>query len=78
MDQAMIEFANGVDRAVYAAGNQTKLGEALSPPVTSQAVNQWVKQGYVPAERALEIERLFGVPREELLAPKLRELVCRG
>ncbi|HNC97199.1 MAG TPA: YdaS family helix-turn-helix protein [Myxococcota bacterium] len=76
MGQTTIEFAVGIDRAVYAAGSQTRLAEALIPPVTSQAVCQWVRQGYVPPERALEIERLFGVPREDLLSPKLRELVC--
>jgi DNA-binding transcriptional regulator YdaS (Cro superfamily) len=66
-------FLSGIERAVRAAGNQSRLADELG--VRSQAVCQWVAQGYVPVDRALEIERLYGVPREALVAPRLRPLI---
>lgn len=67
---------NAVERAVAAAGGQPAMAEALG--VTQQSVSEWCKQGYVPAARAQEIEHTWGVPRVELLAPKLRNALGAG
>jgi hypothetical protein len=32
----------------------------------------WVRQGFVPVSRVVEIESQFGVPRVELINPRLR------
>jgi DNA-binding transcriptional regulator YdaS (Cro superfamily) len=47
----------GIKKAVRLAGNQTALAVPLG--VTPQAVQKWVAQGFAPAERCREIERLF-------------------
>lgn len=61
----------GVQRAIKAAGSQKSMAMALG--VTQQAVSAWREQGFVPASRAKEIEVLYGVPRAELISPKLRD-----
>jgi DNA-binding transcriptional regulator YdaS (Cro superfamily) len=43
-------------------GGSTGLANALGG-ITPQAVSQWRR---VPAERAIEVERVTGVPRHEL------------
>lgn len=52
---------DAVEKAIDAAGSAVKLGRALG--ITSQAIGQWKK---IPAERVVEIERVTGVPRQEL------------
>jgi len=64
---------SGIARAVAAAGSQESLAEKLG--CTQQAVSEWVRRGYVPPARAIEIEAEFGVPRADLLSRRLRDLV---
>lgn len=59
----------GVDKAVAAAGSQAKLGALLG--ITQQAVYKWVIRGYVPLDRAIEIEYQIGIDRTELLDPRV-------
>ena len=59
----------GIARAVALAGSQHKLAARLG--VSQQAVHSWVRQGYVPLRRVVEIEAEFGVERRELCAPYL-------
>jgi hypothetical protein len=40
-----------------------------------QAVCQWVRRGWVPPARALEIEDLYAVPRVEMMKPELRAII---
>lgn len=70
------EPKNGVERAVQLAGGQPQMARALG--VTQQNVSVWVRQGYVPASRAREIEIEYGVPRIELLSPKIRSAAGLG
>jgi hypothetical protein len=39
--------------------------------VTHQAVYNWRKRGWVPPERSLIIETIFGVERSRLMDPNL-------
>jgi DNA-binding transcriptional regulator YdaS (Cro superfamily) len=64
----------GIDRAVAAAGTQRKLAAQLG--VTQQAINNMQRRGYCSLARAIEIEALFGIPREELLSPRLADLLA--
>ena len=64
---------SGIDKAVALAGGQRQLGEQLG--VTQQVICRWVKRGWVPVERVVEIEAQYGVPRRQLLKPSLVDLV---
>lgn len=64
---------SGIEQAVAKAGSQGKLAEALG--VSQQAVQKWVRRGYVPPGRVVEIEATLGVPRAKLLSPRLADLV---
>jgi DNA-binding transcriptional regulator YdaS (Cro superfamily) len=70
------EPRNAVERAVLKAGGQPKMAEELG--VTQQCISRWCQSGYVPAPRAQEIEITYGVPRAELLNPKLRNALGAG
>lgn len=72
----MEQTKTGIERAVAAAGTQMKLAADLG--VKQQAVSLWLKQGFVPPGRATEIEMQFGIPRIDLLSPKLRAMVASG
>lgn len=62
-----------IDEVVKLAGSQTKLALALG--VSQQAVSIWVRRGWVPHERARELESLYGVPRKSLIDPRLIDIV---
>lgn len=64
---------DGIGRAVEQAGSQAKLAEMLG--CTQQAVSGWVVRGFVPPLRAVEIEAVLGIPRKELLSPRLASIV---
>jgi hypothetical protein len=66
---------SGIETAIAKAGNRRAFADSLNPPVTVQAVCQWVKRGWVPPARALEIEKRYGVDRAYLVKPDLVELV---
>ena len=50
--------------AVYSAGTQQKLAEAVG--VTQQSVSDWLKRGYAPAEQCRKIEAFCGIQCEDL------------
>lgn len=52
---------SGLQKAVAAKGTVAELARSLG--ITRAAIAQWDK---IPAERVVEIERVTGVPREEL------------
>lgn len=56
----------GVEKAVRLAGSQTALANRLG--ISPQAVQKWVDQGYVPADRCRDVETELGgeVTRYEL------------
>lgn len=64
---------NGITQAVEKAGDKRALANALN--VSTQAVYEWVAKGYVPPARAIEIERMFNIPRVSLVKAELAELI---
>lgn len=66
----------GIEKAIEAAGSQVKLAEALG--CTQQNVSLWRTQGWTPLDRAREIEMLYGIPRGELISPKIMGMVDSG
>lgn len=67
---------NAVDAAIAAVGSQTKLAALLG--VKQQAISIWRTRGWVPVQRAREIELHTGVDRVLLVKPMLRDLVGAG
>lgn len=72
-----VKEASGIEQALINS-KLTQEGFAKVLGVTQQAVSIWIKRGYAPAARAVEIESLYGVPRVSLLSPRLRSLVDVG
>lgn len=66
---------NGVSQAVKLVGGRRELGVMLDPPVSSQAVQQWEKRGWVPPARAKEMSEKFGIPLRMLLKPALADVL---
>lgn len=67
---------NKVTEAATKAGGVPALARELG--VTPQAVREWIKYGYVPPRRAQEIEVRYGIPRADLLSPKMRSAMGLG
>lgn len=63
----------GIQAACDHAGGQEKLADMLG--VTKQAVQQFVKKGFVPLRRAIEIEAQTGVDRKRLVDPAIVDLL---
>jgi DNA-binding transcriptional regulator YdaS (Cro superfamily) len=55
---------SSIEKAVQAVGSQSALARAVN--VTPQAVQQWVEAGRVSHKKVIEVERVSGVPRQEL------------
>lgn len=56
---------NGLERAIKQAGSQTALAGLLG--VRQSHISNWKnRQGRIPAERVLDIERVTGVSRHDL------------
>lgn len=67
---------NKVWEAAEKAGGAPALAKRLG--VSPQAVREWIKYGYVPPRRAQEIELAYGIPRGDLLSPKMRSAMGLG
>lgn len=63
----------GIDRAVAQFKSQEALADEIG--VKKQAVQQWVAKGYVPLDRVGLVSELTGVPRDELVDPKVRAVL---
>ena len=66
------EFS-GIEQVVALAGGQACLARQVG--VTQQAVASWLRRGYVPVRRVIEIESQYGVDREKLVCPRLLNLL---
>jgi DNA-binding transcriptional regulator YdaS (Cro superfamily) len=63
----------GINKIIELAGGPLALAEKLG--VTHQAIYNWRKRGHVPASRAMELEKMYDVQREELVSPVLLALL---
>jgi DNA-binding transcriptional regulator YdaS (Cro superfamily) len=64
----------GVERVIAIAGTQSKVAADMG--VEQQTVSHWLKTGHMPVKRAVEAEKLYGVPRSALVDPELRKAVA--
>jgi len=53
-----------LEKAIKVAGSQSQLSRLIGE--SQQNISHWLNKGKVPAEQALPIEKLTGVPRYEL------------
>lgn len=60
---------SGIRRAAAVAGGQSALARLIG--CSQQNVHFWVKRGYAPLLRAVEIEQQTGVYRIFLIDPRL-------
>jgi len=67
------EMPTGIARAVEAAGSVQALAVKLG--VSHQAIYKFLRQGWVPPSRAVEIEINYGISRRDLVSPRLLGLV---
>lgn len=67
---------NRVTDAANKAGGVPSMARSLG--VTPQAVREWVRAGHMPPARAKEAEILYGIPRAELVSPKVRNALGLG
>jgi len=58
-----------LDLAIERGGGIVKFTKAMG--VTHQAIYAWRKRGWVPPERAVVIESIFGIDRGLLMNPNL-------
>jgi len=57
--------ATGLSRAIESVGgNQSRLARLCG--VKPQSVSEWLVKGQVPPKRAVQIEKLLGIPRKDL------------
>lgn len=70
------EKPNAVAHAVDKAGSQERLADQLG--VSQQAISKWLRRGYVPLQRAQEIEIQYGIPRARLINPRIVDLADIG
>ena len=75
----------GIAKAVEIAGGQRPLANKMSKDindpngvdtVSQQAVQQWLVAGYVPLERAVQINELTGVAVADLVNPRIIEVLA--
>jgi DNA-binding transcriptional regulator YdaS (Cro superfamily) len=63
----------GIEQAIHAAGSQKRLAERLG--CSQQNISFWLRQGYCPPERVVEVEQATGIDRALLINPKLLDLL---
>ena len=58
-----------IDLAIERGGGIVRFARGMN--VTHQAVYNWRKRGWVPPERAVVIEAVFGIERDRMMNPDL-------
>lgn len=64
----------GIERVIAKAGTQNQVAADMG--VEQQTVSHWLRVGHMPVKRAVAAEKLYGVPRADLIDPELRKAVA--
>ncbi len=67
------DHMTGIQKCITIAGSQKKVADFLG--VTQQAVSEMEKKGYVPEVHVVGLSAEYGVPKKELINPRLRALL---
>lgn len=62
-----------IDRAVEAAGGFNQLAERLK--VSAPAVHKFRRQGWLPLERARQVNEWFNIPVVDLVKPAIADAI---
>lgn len=62
---------SALNTAIARAGGIVRFREAMG--LTHQAVYLWKRRGHVPPDKAVQIEQLYSVPRQDMMAPHIAE-----
>lgn len=54
---------NPVLFAIEAAGGRRQLAKKLAPPVSRQAIEQWIRKGEIPPRRVPQVATATGIPK---------------
>lgn len=65
----LVQSREALAALIVQAQSQEKLGEKLG--VSQAAVSKWYKRGYMPMSRAIEVEALYGIPRQKTMDPRV-------
>lgn len=63
------ERVSAIDTAIERGGGIVRFAKSMG--VTHQAIYNWKARGWVPPERAVVIESIFGIDRATLMNPDL-------
>lgn len=63
------ERLEALDAAIARGGGIISFAKRLG--LSHQAIYHWRRRGWVPADKALVIETIFGIAREYLMEPRL-------
>jgi len=66
-----------INRAIAKGGGIVRFAKSMG--VSHQAIYAWKRRGWVPVEKAVVIEAVYGIPRDDLMSPGLvRALAAPG
>lgn len=71
LQEARLDAQRDTLKAVIAQAGGSQIDLARTLGVTQAAVSKWVMRGWVPLDRAREIEALYGVARTQVANPKV-------
>jgi DNA-binding transcriptional regulator YdaS (Cro superfamily) len=69
----MKKLSSGIEQAIDAVGSQEALASLLG--CTQQNISFWKRKGYAPVLKTLQIEKLTGVSRSQLLDPRVLQVI---
>lgn len=58
-----------IDRAIERGGGIVRFSAGMG--VTHQAIYSWKRRGWMPLDKALIVEHMFGIPRAETVNPDI-------
>ncbi|MEN9936013.1 MAG: putative antitoxin of bacterial toxin-antitoxin system, YdaS/YdaT [Chloroflexota bacterium] len=64
------ERVAAIKEAIQRGGGIIKFAKSMG--VSHQAVYNWMRRGWVPLERAVVIEAIFGIMSEQIVEPSVR------
>lgn len=71
VQNALDKQRENIKALIIKAGSQKAIGTQLG--ISQAAVSKWLVRGYVPLDRAAELEALYGVKREHLINPRVTQ-----
>lgn len=74
MTDTKTDRIKALETAIERGGGIVRFSKAIN--VSHQAVYHWKKRGWVPLDKALVIEKVFSVPREDMIEPGLRDAIA--